>query len=305
MTMTTTLLGLDIGGSTTRAVATRDGDVLHDVSVGAANLASVGVAGVRRTLDEVVSRLGATKVDAVCAGAAGADSHESLVALRDLIGERFPGAVVQVVHDTRIILAAAERDTGIVLVSGTGSACWGLSPAGAQARAGGWGYLLGDEGSGYAVARDGVRQALTEVDAGCPPSALSEQLTLACGLDQPWQLLQAFYATPERAHWARHSALVFDLANRGDPDCQKIVARAADALVQLVLAVSASLRVRGPVVLAGGLAVHQPLLVQGVRDGLSGRSIVDTLVLAERPVVGALRLAGAMLPAPEQPALSS
>ena len=293
-----TLLGLDIGGSKTRAVLTRGAEVVNEVTVGTANLASVGAEGVGLALDDLIAHLARGQVDAVCAGAAGADSVQSSAQLRSLLEQRFPRAQVEVVHDTRIILAAAGLDAGIVLVSGTGSACWGRRESGEQARAGGWGYLLGDEGSGYAVARDAVRQALGEVDAGAEPSSLSRHLTAACGLDEPWQLLQAFYATPERAHWARRSAVVFDLAHRGDQTCRDIVGRAAGSLAELILDVGRRLRLRGPVVLAGGLAVHQPMLVDGVRRRLGTEQLPDVHVLSEQPVLGALRLAGRMLAEP-------
>ena len=97
---------------------------------------------------------------------------------------RLPGAAVQVVHDTELILATAELTTGIALIAGTGSVAWGRDASGAVARAGGWGYLLGDEGSGYGIAREVVRHALRLADEGQPPDQLSEQLITACNLQR-------------------------------------------------------------------------------------------------------------------------
>lgn len=301
MTPRATLLGLDIGGSKTRAVLTRGGVVVRELTVGGANLASVGVTGAQRALDAVAAALPDQDVDAVCAGAAGADSDEALVQLTALVQRRFSTEKVLVVHDTRIILAATGLDAGIVLISGTGSACWGRRSNGDEVRAGGWGYLLGDEGSGYGIARDAVQLALREVDTGFPASALSLALVAGCGLEHPWQLLRAFYQTADRAYWARHAGLVFALAEHGDADSGRIIDLAADALADLVLVVSERLGTAGPVVLAGGLAVNQQLLADGVRRRLVRNRAFDVRVLHDEPVHGALHLARRLLSAPTVP----
>ena len=67
-----------------------------------------------------------------------------------------------------------------------------------MARAGGWGYLLGDEGSGYCIAREAVRHALRLADEGQPPDRLSQRLTAACNVKRAGQLIDHFYANPER-----------------------------------------------------------------------------------------------------------
>jgi N-acetylglucosamine kinase-like BadF-type ATPase len=68
-----------------------------------------------------------------------------------------PGARVRVVHDAHLVLAAGGLDTGVALIAGTGSVAWGACPDGPDARAGGWGYLLGDEGSATALFREDTR----------------------------------------------------------------------------------------------------------------------------------------------------
>ena len=77
---------------------------------------------------------------------------------------------MRIVHDTQLILAAADVQDGIALISGTGSVAWGRTPDGRTARAGGWGYLLGDEGSGYWVGRQAVRHALSDPIAANSPT---------------------------------------------------------------------------------------------------------------------------------------
>ena len=112
-----------------------------------------------RQLDAVLDLLAARDltardVAAVCAGAAGVDTPDGAARLRDLLAQRLPAAAIRVVHDSELILAAAGLDAGIAVIAGTGSVAWGRRDDGTAARAGGWGYLLGDEGSGYWVARE-------------------------------------------------------------------------------------------------------------------------------------------------------
>jgi glucosamine kinase len=291
----TVVLGLDVGGSKTHAVLSDGEHVLADVLAGSANPSSVGEVEAGRQLDAVFAQLGSVQPVAICAGAAGVDSTEAAERFRRLLGERAPAARVEVVHDTELILAAAGITAGIVAISGTGSVAWGRNPQGRVARAGGWGYLLGDEGSGYGVARDAVRHALGLLDQGGQPDLLTRSLAAACGLPRAGLLLDRFYAEPERRYWARQAGLVFTLAATGDPASVRIVQTAAEALVALIQTVGRRIGSRGPVVLAGGLAVHQPDLQAAVRSGLAVHGYTDVRVLDGDPVHGAVALARSLL----------
>ncbi len=191
---------------------------------------------------------------------------------------------VRVVHDSELLLAAAEVDSGVAVISGTGSVAWCRNPGGEVTRVGGWGYLLGDEGSGYWVTRMAVRHALERVDLGEPADLLSQQLAADCGLQGPEGLLDHFYAQPERRYWASRGRVVFELAADQDPASSAIVSAAADALADMAARVADRIGVVGPIVLAGGQAVHQPLLQERVRQRLAARAITDVRVLDEDPV---------------------
>ena len=266
------IVGLDIGGSKTHAVS-RHRTAVVDVFAGSANLSSVGEAEAGRQLDAILVQLAECgAITAVCAGAAGVDTPEAEERLRQLIASRLPGAAVKVVHDTELILATAELTTGIALIAGTGSVAWGRDASGRVARAGGWGYLLGDEGSGYSIAREAVRHALRLADEGQPPDQLSRQLTAACNLQRAAQLIDHFYANQERRYWAGHAA---DLGS----------------LVRTVNAALGQPTPPLPVVLGGGLLVHQPQLLDAVRQALVGEGLTDLRPLDRDPAYGALFLA--------------
>ena len=215
-----TVLGLDIGGSKTQAVLAEGGNVLGEALAGSANVSSVGTEEAGRQLDIILDRLGTKDIHAVCAGAAGVDTPASEARLRDLLAERLPCAHIRVVHDSQLILAAAGVLDGVALISGTGSVAWGRQGE-RHARAGGWGYLLGDEGSGYWVAREAVRRTLVRVDRGAAADRLGQQLAADCGLQRPEQLLDHFYAQVDRRYWAGRARVVFELAGDGDANAHR------------------------------------------------------------------------------------
>lgn len=285
------VLGLDVGGSKTRAMLCDGQTVLADVLAGSANPSSVGLEEASRQLALVFAQLGQVDIDAICAGVAGADRPATAERFRALLALLAPRARITVVHDSELLLAAAELVSGIAVISGTGSASWGRAGAGRVARAGGWGYLLGDEGSGYWVTRMAVRHTLERVDLGKPADLLSQQLTADCGLQDPADILDHFYAHPERRYWAGRARVVFELATTREPVSSAIVAGAADALCSLAATVGLRLGITGPVVLAGGQVVHQPLLQAAVREGLAAKDMHDVQVMDRDPVLGAIRLA--------------
>lgn len=289
------VLGLDVGGSKTAAVLS-DGQQTHaDLAGGSANPASVGLVEAGRQLDAIAEQLDGARPAAVYAGVAGADTPESRHRFRQLLARRWPGARIRVEHDSALVLAAAGTRTGIAVIAGTGSVAWGCDRDGRTARAGGWGYLVGDEGSGYWITREAVRQALRRADQGLEPDPFGAALAAGCGLADPGQLLDHFYAQPERRYWAARAGIMFRLADRGDPVATAIVAEAVAALIALAATVGHRLDLTGPLVLAGGLAVHHPALSTAVRAGLAARGMTDVRVLDRDPVHGAVRLAVELL----------
>ena len=115
------VLGLDIGGSKTQGLLVDGADVVAEAFAGSANIASVGEQEAGRQLDALLSGLEGYAVAAACAGAAGADTPEGEARLARLLQGRLPDARVRVVHDSWLLLAAAGLDTGVAVISGTGS----------------------------------------------------------------------------------------------------------------------------------------------------------------------------------------
>jgi N-acetylglucosamine kinase-like BadF-type ATPase len=190
------------------------------------------------------------------------------------------------VHDARLVLAAAQVDEGIALISGTGSVAYGRTADGREARAGGWGWALGDDGGGAWITREGAREVMRDADAGKPPGELARRLLDAFDAGDTMHLLGKLNAIREPMEWAAIANIVFETAD-ADPAAQSVVLRAASALSDLAKTVRRSLGIDGPVVLAGGLLLNQPKLERAVREALGS----ECMRLEEPPVAGAVRLA--------------
>ncbi len=201
-----------------------------------------------------------------------------------------PGARIDAIHDTRLILAAGGATTGIALIAGTGSVAWGTDGAGRTARSGGWGYLLGDEGSGYWIGREAFRHALRQFNQGQQPDMLTKTLLEAADVAAPEGLIAHFHDSPDRHYLAAQSRLVFDAANAGHEKSNEIVDDAAAHLGALVADVADQLELNGPVVAGGGLAVHQRLLQTGVAHYLGRHGLEEVRFLERDPVYGVLTL---------------
>lgn len=261
------------------------GKVAAEARSGSANVQNVTSREAAGSLAEIFAALGGD-VGRVVAGAGGVDTDADAAALRALIAEQVPNARIDVVHDTRLILAAGAAASGIAVIAGTGSVAWGLDGEGQQARSGGWGYLLGDEGSGYWIGREAVRATLHRSNRIEPLGVLGEAVLKANGVQRPEELIALFHSRSGRRHWSGQASLVFDAAVEGDAGARGIIDDAARHLCVLIEDVAHVLRVRGPVIIGGGLAVHQPVLQDRLAAALAEKGFDQVRFLDRDPVYG-------------------
>ncbi len=241
-------------------------------------------------LTKLLGKLGHIRPSACCAGAAGAEIPAGRTRLEKLLERLLPDCRLSVVHDARLVLAAARVDEGIALVAGTGSVAYGRTRKGREAQRGGWGWMVGDEGGGVWITREAARKVLGRADAGVPLGPLGDGLLAACHARDPRQLTAALHSRLEPMEWAGLASAVFDAAD-SDPGAEEIIRRAAGELGTLVRELRQSLAVDGPVVLAGGLLLNQARLEAAVRKELGSQCVR----LERPPVEGALRLAEELL----------
>lgn len=293
MTSTQTItIGLDIGGTKTHGLRIEDGIPMTEMIAGSANVQNVSRESAAANLAEVFDALGEGTIDSVYAGAGGIDTPEDAEELRELIARFAPNAHIEVVHDSRLLLAAAKVRTGIAVIAGTGSAVWGRNARGVEARTGGWGYLLGDEGSGYWLGREAVRYSLRRMNLGQGPDALTQRLLLACELDHPNQLISLFHSPATgRRYWAQHARLVVEAAAGGHGPSQELVERAGKDLAVMAHQTLSQLGISGPVVVGGGLGTGAALLQKAFQASLAESGITDIRYVDQDPVFGAVHLA--------------
>lgn len=285
------IIGLDIGGTKTRGIRFEDGIPAADESVGSSNVQNVSRDEAARNIAELFVRIGEGPVSRVYAGSGGIDTVEDAEALAALIRPHVPGAVVTVVHDSRLLLAAGRARTGVAVIAGTGSAAWGKNADGAEARAGGWGYLLGDEGSGYWLGREAVRHSLRRMDQGLTVDPLTAALLESCGVDHPNRLIALFHSPDTgRRFWAQQARHVVEAAARGHQESRDMLDQAGKDLAGLALQVLRQLGINGPVILGSGLGMNVVPLQEAFRRHLADGGAADVRVLDQEPVFGVLQL---------------
>jgi glucosamine kinase len=262
--MSIIVIGVDGGGSKTRVVvadeqgrevvsvegpasAVRPGLVDHSTDVIAA---LVRDALASANMPHVVPRI-------LCAGVAGVGREPEREALWQALAARELAEDVVVHTDAAIALDDAFGDgAGILLVSGTGSVAFGRGPDGTFARCGGWGPVIGDEGSGAWIGRRALNVASASSDGREPESALVNALLTAIEADDPAAMIRwAAEATP--AHFARLAPVVLQVAATGDLRANSLLSMAVEELVIHVRTLARRLfvdeRAAAPVALSGGL----------------------------------------------------
>jgi len=192
------VVGIDAGGSkTVGLLADEAGEVRAAARAGGANLQVQGELGVEKVLYEVIARLEPPgPIAAVCLGMAGVDrpgERELLHGVLRRLGLYWT-ARIRIENDAFIALVAgAPERLGIVVVAGTGSVAYGVDGEGRTARSGGWGYLLGDEGSAYWLGHAALRRAIRAADGRDEPTSLVDRLARRLDLEVPAGLVSWFY----------------------------------------------------------------------------------------------------------------
>lgn len=295
------VLGIDAGGTKTVCqLADERGEVIAEARGSGANLRAVGQFEVervfRRLIDDVLAHRDA-RVQAVCVGIAGADRDDDADVVRELIRRLGHDVPTVVVNDALVALVAGvgEQQPGVVIVAGTGSIAYGRDSAGRAARAGGWGYLLGDEGGGFWIGRAALSAVVRQFDQRGPATLLTDLVLTQMGLTTPAQVIQAVYDRLPRHVIAGIADVVEHATSAGDAVAAEILARAATELVSAAASVVTRLEMRGEVfqtVLAGGIFRGIPSLAAGVElrmAEVAPRSTVKRLEV--EPAHGAVMLA--------------
>jgi N-acetylglucosamine kinase-like BadF-type ATPase len=298
------VLGIDAGGTKTRALlATEAGEVIADATAGGANLRTHGELHVEKVLHAVIEEVCAAagaRPDSVALGIAGAGRPDDTGVLREVLRRIGFRERVVVTNDAHIaFVAGSARRIGLALVCGTGSIAWGQNAAGQVARAGGWGWHVGDEGSGFWIGERAIREVLRALDGRGPATALERALRDHFSIEKAEEIVRAIYdGDYPRHHVALFAVAVEQATLAGDRVAARILEDAAEELVLAARTVIGRLGLAGTaydVVLSGGTFRAVQTLERRVAKRLaSAEARVEPL--AEEPATGAVKLALEALP---------
>lgn len=293
------VLGIDAGGTrTVGLLADETGAVLASARGPGANLQSAGELEVEKVLHQIVEdALGdsAARPASICLGMAGVDRPGDADTIRGILARIGYRARVLVVNDALVALEAGLPGApGIVIISGTGSIAYGRDTKGQAARAGGLGYVLSDEGSGYWLGREALRAVVRAADGRGPETALAAGVLAHFQVDRASELVPVVYGGGAKpsviAGLARE---VEAAAEMGDPVACAIVDAGAAELAGMAVSVARQLDLGAPTVLLSGGTLHGAArLRQGTAERLLARLPGCSVQLLEaEPAAGAVRLA--------------
>lgn len=210
--------GIDGGGTHTR-LELRDGEnnLFRREEFGPFNLNAIGEAAFRNLLAQVFAACGdMTECAGLCVGGAGISNP----ALGEILAQELEKACFRgswkLCGDQEIALRGAMEGPGIIVIAGTGSICFGKNALGQTARSGGYGHLIDDGGSGYALGRDVLSAAVRQCDGRDPGRGILNEVYRRLGKEAPEAIVSFVYSPKtDKAALARFSSIALTLAEQG------------------------------------------------------------------------------------------
>lgn len=306
MTSPALVLGIDGGGSSTRAVLVDlTGRVKGRGAAGASNPFAVGRDGCEDALGAAVEAAFMTAglprqpVRFATLGIAGLVGEREATLVREVASGLTLADDLLITHDLHVALEGGlAGGPGVVLISGTGSSCYARGDSGDGVVTGGKGPLAGDSGSAYWVAHRALRVACKQLDGRLPGERLAHAVLKHLQLRDPSALVRKLYQPSITAReLARLCPVIVELARDGDAEAAGVVAKAQEGLAEMVQAAAGRVGLEGPaVILTGGLA-RAELFRPGLERAIGRRLPGATFPERHLPPVGgaalcALRKAG-------------
>lgn len=289
------VVGIDAGGTHTRCcIADATGRIISVGFGGPANRLFVTKSAATRAIERALS--GALKgCPGKIAALLAAGPHMSAGAL-DVLSQYVPKKKIIIVDEFELSLAAGLQQPGgwgVVVAAGTGSFCKGRNPVGAEQHLGGWGPLIGDEGSGYDIAREALAAIVRAHDGRRAETALTQSIFSAIGISEIGELKKYLYDPAIKRHTlAALARCVFEAAAAGDAVAGQLLLHAGSRLARLADPVMIRLFAPDedfPVILSGGVMREGSILVRALALEIKkNRPRADVFVSPLQPVAGAL-----------------
>ena len=254
------VLGIDGGGTHTRMeMRDMENRLLRRGELGPFNINAIGENAFRTLLEEIFRWCGGMEnCDRLCIGGAGISNPAAEKILAEELEKADFRGIRKLCGDQEIALRGAMDGPGIVVIAGTGSICFGKNAAGRTARSGGYGHLIDDGGSGYALGRQVLSSAVRCADGRLKDSGI---LQAVCHrLEGGPEKIVPFVYAPEtdKAAIAKFASIALAQAEQGDGEAWRILRQEAQELYRMVLAVQEALHMpKCRIALLGGLLASE------------------------------------------------
>lgn len=304
------VIGIDGGGSKTVVLlADQAGNVLSEESGGPSNFQVIGItksAQLLLTLTQNCCKKAGknlSEVQVVSAGLSGAGREsdresirKALLSLLNDAGISIPLIIIE--SDARVALEGAfHGEPGIILISGTGSIAFALTNKNEILRVGGWGRIIGDEGSGYSIGQQGLNLLSRQLDGRVERSLFTRKIKESFGFENQESVINAVYRNGFDV--ATIAPLVIEGAAEGDPHCATIVESGVQELTGLIGTLlekmmaldKTSFKERTPLAFVGGIIENDNLVTQNLKKSIEASfPQVYVTKCKSTPVHGALLL---------------
>lgn len=304
------ILSVDGGGTSTEVIlAGLDGHVMGEGYSGPSNPKAVGAEGSMKAIDDGIlaafanAGLAPQPVAVASLGLAGFDRDEDHLILKQWAEGRSAVPIGRLImtNDGQLVLAAGTPDGwGVGIIGGTGSIAVGKAPDGTFSRAGGWGFLIGDEGSAYKLVLDTLRFVAKSIDGRMPKEATSQafitQVLKAFGVTgDPMGLVSVIYEPGmDRTRIAGYAPKIIEAIRAEHRLVNVFLKPAGVELAEAAAAVARSLKLQVgplPLGLAGSFLIMTPEIRAALLDHLHRLGYQPQVTDVERPVLGGIILA--------------
>ena len=305
-------LGVDGGGTNCRASVANDaGETLGEGQAEAANFLRVGleraVSHIKKAVHQACKQAGIepSQITAACIGLAGVSHPDHNRQMLGALKEALPIKDIMLETDARVALAGATgNQPGVVIIAGTGSIACGINVRGRFARSGGWGPIMGDEGSGNYIGRRALEAVMMAYDYRGEPTSMMDPVLKHFGVASPPELATVIYDSSSKEKGevqgkiAQLSRIAVTAAQAGDKVAQAIIFAAAEELAKTAVAVIEQLRMEQDafrVAYVGGVFEAGEMVLKPLREAIQNIAPAAEIVPPlDPPVIGAVKMAQAM-----------
>ncbi|WP_442601773.1 BadF/BadG/BcrA/BcrD ATPase family protein [Paenibacillus sp. KN14-4R] len=269
--------GLDGGGTKTAVhVMDADGLVVHTFTSGAINYNGQDEASVNASLQFIFQTIaevcgGLEHCAQVCIGAAGVSNPTVITRLEASVREcGYQGELLITGDQETALCGAHEREYGMIVIAGTGSICYGKNEVGLTCRAGGYGHLIDDEGSGYSIGRDLLSLLVRTNDGRTAASVVPQMIYEQLQMESVQQIIKFVYdKSTNKKDIAALAPILTRACDQGDEAALAIAEKSAQSLFELIVPVAEKLSLQqGSLGMAGSVLLHNTYVQAAFRDKL-------------------------------------